>query len=109
GVGVNHTFAVVMNTAVNAFRVGIDVKFVIVIGEGLRHRIHAVVAADTVVEKHPAVATGAATDVLANTIGHQRGVVNLLQVTTKMIKQRVAKHREISARDKKGFSGSAGG
>src|SRR5690606_38761156 len=51
-------FSVVTDAAVFTFRVSVDIEFIIVISVGLRERIHTVVATDTIVEEHAAVATG---------------------------------------------------
>src|SRR5690606_14394230 len=85
GSGISLAFSVVTDTAVFAFRVGIDIEFIIVIGVGLREWIHTIVATDTVVEVYAAVTAGATAYILAHAIGRQRRIVHLLEVTAQMV------------------------
>ena len=71
----------------------------VVVRERLRHRIHAAVAADAVVQEDAAVATGRAAHVLADAIRRPRGVVHLLHVAAHVIHQREAEHRAVGAVD----------
>ena len=75
----------------------------VVVGEGLRHRVHAAVAADAVVEEHAAVAARAARHVLTNAIRRTRRVVHLLHVAAHVVQHREAEHRAVRAVDEERF------
>ena len=76
---------------------------VVVVRESLRHRIHARMAAHAVVEEQAAVATGAATDVLPDTVGRQARIAQLLHVLAEMIDHGEPEHRAIGSGDEEGF------
>ncbi len=98
-----------MNAAIQAIRVGVYIKFVIVIGISFGERVHTVVAANAVVEEYAAIATGAAADVLTHKIRRQAGVVYLFQIAAQVVDERKTKHGAVGTGDKKCLGGSAAG
>ncbi len=79
----------------------------VVVGEGLRQRIHAAVAADAVVQEDAAVAARAARYVLADAVRDAAGVQYLLHVAAQVVQHREAEHRAVGAGDEEGLGGGA--
>ncbi len=71
----------------------------VVVRERLRHRVHAAVTADAVVQEDAAVATRGAAHVLADAIRRTRRVRELLHVAAHVVDHREAEHRAVGAGD----------
>src|SRR5690606_8602699 len=104
-----HLIGGVDQAAQGAIRVVRRVEREIVVGKGLGHGIHARVTAHAVVQKHPAVAAGAAGHVLADAVRRQGYVVHLFQVVAQMVEQGETEHGAVGAGTEEGLGGGAGG
>src|SRR6056297_2978870 len=99
GAGFRIRFAhgVVDQPAQLAVRVRVGVVFVVVVGKGLSHWVHAAVAANAVIKEYSAVTARAAGDILANPVWWQSNVCNLLQVVAHVIDQGETEHGPVGA------------
>src|SRR5687768_8744915 len=79
----------------------------VVVGEGLRHRIHAAVTADAVVEEYATVAARAAAYILADAIRRTRRVQHLFHVAAHVIDERETEHRPVGTGDEECLRGGA--